>query len=465
MGAGGAKYDQTNAGPCGFCARRAGAGGSAQRSRAATAKTKALLAAKGAALSAPAAAASAAAANKTKEPSSGPLLRAKVGAPAREPQKPLASIVRSAKVELSADAGTFIPGAAAATLRQLPPASAAEASGEGKKASSIIQTSKYRDLLRSSAPTAKQQPASRAAAAAPRAAEDSSNGLAAVGDLGRLWAKAFQPQPSESQAERDNKESLKKLKQTWSANGKATDARAPKMARDDIQVELLSADKDISDPIVWSEDETSVHVRTKRGHKHPSAHHVYPEHRAVPAGKTRSYVMQDLSKELDHVVAKFIHRLHLFHEQTVDKVPKRYVLGLTECCRRARQLKLKCVVIAPDMDEANDTTTLDDRVRQVLAFAYQNNIEVIFALNRQGLGRAFGKSMGVSIIGVLDTTGANALYDEAVTIARDLRSSWLARRGAAPSLAEPQKEQRRPAQRAGGGRDATSGGGAGRRNG
>jgi ribosomal protein L7Ae-like RNA K-turn-binding protein len=147
--------------------------------------------------------------------------------------------------------------------------------------------------------------------------------------------------------------------------------------------------------------------------------------------------MQDLSDELDSVVAMMMLRLQRFSDRTIDKSPRRFALGLPEVTRRTRQLRVKCLIIAPDMCEAADKNSLDDRVRQVLGFAYKNDIHVIFALSRAGLGRAVGKSMHISIVGVLDATGAMDLFDAAVEIAEKNRQSWLLRYEQTPFAAGP----------------------------
>merc|ERR1719231_544091 len=107
--------------------------------------------------------------------------------------------------------------------------------------------------------------------------------------------------------------------------------------------------------------------------------------------------------------------------------PRRFVIGLREVGRRMKKNKIACIVVAPDIEEDQEDGGLDDRMRELLASAYSNDIPVIFALSRARIGSAMGKSVLVSVFAIMDATGAKGILDESVQLAQQLKQSWLAR--------------------------------------
>merc|ERR1719487_1407478 len=106
---------------------------------------------------------------------------------------------------------------------------------------------------------------------------------------------------------------------------------------------------------------------------------------------------------------------------------RRFVIGLKEVSRRTKQAKVECLIVAPDIGEDANSGGLDDRMRALLASAYQNETPVIFALSRARLGKVLGKSLQISVLGVLDATGAKSLLRQSVKLADQNRLAWLAR--------------------------------------
>lgn len=223
------------------------------------------------------------------------------------------------------------------------------------------------------------------------------------------------------------------LKQTWH-NALKVPARsddvyeetASKVLHDDLEIEKMNADQDLSDPVYWSETECA---ERKDLSSNASAHRLG---RRQAGATIRSYVMQDLSFQLDRAVGMMLLRLHRFGEQQRafsqdNGSVRRLVIGLKEVARRVKQAKVSCLVVAPDLESDTTEGGLDDRVREVLAMCYEKKIPIIFALSRTRLGHALGKSMTVSLLGVLDITGAKDLYDDAIKLADKARQTWLAR--------------------------------------
>lgn len=186
----------------------------------------------------------------------------------------------------------------------------------------------------------------------------------------------------------------------------------------------MLVDQDLSDPAIWSETE-SLDLRKA------SAHRIGRR----PKGIARSYVMQELTYLLDRSVGMLLCRLQVYTDQqkTLATSPenpgasRRFVIGLKEVVRRIKQSKVECLIVAPDIQEDANNGGLDDRMRELLALAYQRKIPVIFALSRARLGKALGKSLNISVLGVLDAIGARELFDESVKLANENCQAWLAR--------------------------------------
>jgi ribosomal protein L7Ae-like RNA K-turn-binding protein len=200
---------------------------------------------------------------------------------------------------------------------------------------------------------------------------------------------------------------------------------------DDTLVERLTLDRDVSDLDYWSDD-GQICLTTSRMHRTaPPFRHKLPQ--CPHERKVRSYVMQELSADLDHAAALLLDRInhfHRWHESMKDVGKRRYTIGLKEVTRRLKQNQIVGLVIAPDIDGSTDHGGLDDRMREVLGFAYQHEIPVMFALSRHRIGRAIGKTLNISILGITDVTGARTLFDQATAMASAQRAAWLQKHAA-----------------------------------
>lgn len=206
-------------------------------------------------------------------------------------------------------------------------------------------------------------------------------------------------------------------------------------ARDDIDLERVNCDKDLAEVVYWSDDERAPF------NLHLASAHKFRRLPRASAASVNEYVMQDLDSELDHRVAtlllhvKRIHERHISFKEFVSKrkisivreQQKGFVIGVKEVIRNVRQGKTKCIVVAPDIEDSTAGGGLDERIREIMRAAYQQDIPVIYALSRSRIGRALGKSLRMSVLGVVDTTGVNDLFDSVLDLAYQKRVSWLER--------------------------------------
>merc|ERR1719265_990022 len=172
----------------------------------------------------------------------------------------------------------------------------------------------------------------------------------------------------------------------------------------------------------WSDDERAPRELTLAS-AHKLAHHVERDPKSL-----REYVMQELDPELDHEVAKLLlnsQRLTNRHKTFAQSPPVRYlVTGLKEVGRAARYGKVKCIVIAPDIEDVTANGGVDTRLHEILRTAYVQDIPVIFALSRSRMGFALGKTLKMSVLGLLETKGIQDQFDRTVSLAFEKRQSW-----------------------------------------
>lgn len=85
------------------------------------------------------------------------------------------------------------------------------------------------------------------------------------------------------------------------------------------------------------------------------------------------------------------------------KARRRLVMGLREVARGIRAKKVKMVVLANNLDEYG---ALDSKLEAILKLANDNDIPVIFDLNKRKIGKALGKTIKVSVVGIENADGA-----------------------------------------------------------
>jgi len=133
---------------------------------------------------------------------------------------------------------------------------------------------------------------------------------------------------------------------------------------------------------------------------------------------------------LDQQVIQLLQLLSKFQDRAKEKNPtkqaktkRRYVSGLREVLRGINNGKLKCVILAPNIDENKARDGLDDKIQQILKAAKEKKVHIIHSLTRKRLGKAIGKSIRVSCVGIHNPQSAD-VYNQ--VIASGLRYKCLA---------------------------------------
>jgi selenocysteine insertion sequence-binding protein 2 len=86
---------------------------------------------------------------------------------------------------------------------------------------------------------------------------------------------------------------------------------------------------------------------------------------------------------------------------------RRLVMGLREVARGIRAHKVKMVVMANNLDEYG---AIDAKLQEILEIARAEDVPVVFEFNKRKLGKAIGKSIKVSVVGVQSADGAQEQF-------------------------------------------------------
>lgn len=149
--------------------------------------------------------------------------------------------------------------------------------------------------------------------------------------------------------------------------------------------------------------------------------------------EVRHYVHQELSDELDEKVKFVLGELVRFQERAKEQNAmkyaklKRFCVGLREAKRAITRKKCKGLVVAPNLEVSTLEGGLDDTVEELIELARENEVPVIFALSRNRIGKALGKSIRLSIVALHSVDGVHQQFKELVKLAEELRRRWVLR--------------------------------------
>ena len=168
----------------------------------------------------------------------------------------------------------------------------------------------------------------------------------------------------------------------------------------------------------------------------------------------REYCKQVIAPGLNVAVTALLQKLKFFQDRLKAQDPvkakmrKRFVLGLREVRRGVLSRKVKCVIMTPNIEQVGSQGGLDGFVSDIMTECEKDredgdeNIEIdriplVFALTRNKLGKALGKPMTLSVVGLYDVNGAFEEYKEMLSHAATGREAWL--REQACAQAQPKR--------------------------
>ena len=125
----------------------------------------------------------------------------------------------------------------------------------------------------------------------------------------------------------------------------------------------------------------------------------------------RDYCDHCLTDEIDQLASyllaelvRFQDRMH-FKDPMKAKIRMRYCCGLKEVAKYISLKKIKCLIIAPDIQHIVVDGVLDRTVQNMVQMAKEYATPVVFALNRQQLAYLSKKKGRVSCIGIMNADG------------------------------------------------------------
>ena len=137
----------------------------------------------------------------------------------------------------------------------------------------------------------------------------------------------------------------------------------------------------------------------------------YAECKRVPkipnAGVAREYAKRISDESVTPLLFDMLGELMRLQIRAKDnknaKARRRLVMGLREVCRGIRARKVKMIVMANNLDEYG---ALDAKLEEILDLAKEHDLPVIFELNKRKIGKALGKTIKVSVVGIENADGA-----------------------------------------------------------
>jgi selenocysteine insertion sequence-binding protein 2 len=96
---------------------------------------------------------------------------------------------------------------------------------------------------------------------------------------------------------------------------------------------------------------------------------------------------------------------------------RRLVLGFREVARGLRANKIKLVVLANNLDEYE---AVGEKTQEVLDACQATGTPILFELSKRQLGKALGKTIKVSVVGVQNVDGAHEQFKKLKALAENI---------------------------------------------
>lgn len=136
------------------------------------------------------------------------------------------------------------------------------------------------------------------------------------------------------------------------------------------------------------------------------------------SGQPRKYATLLSNDNVKPLLMEMLGELMRLQKRAVEdknaKARRRLVLGLREVARGIRAHKVKLVVMANNLDEYG---AIDQKLQEILDLAHAEAVPVFFELSKRALGKAVGKSIKVSVVGVQNADGAYQSFKKLIALA------------------------------------------------
>jgi len=158
-----------------------------------------------------------------------------------------------------------------------------------------------------------------------------------------------------------------------------------------------------------------------------------------------------LSESLNELVIVVLNELGRFQDRAHASNPekarlkKRLVYGLREVHKLLKVEKVKCVIMAPNIEAAQGNGGLDEMLNDILTMCRNQNVPYFFALSKTKLGYVTHKHTPVSCAGILNYQGADDQYksmlEAAVQAKQDFENVAISSDDAIPEEEDVQQKE------------------------
>lgn len=146
--------------------------------------------------------------------------------------------------------------------------------------------------------------------------------------------------------------------------------------------------------------------------------------------KFRDYCDHMVSEEIDTTAMTILKDLVRFQDRLHEKDPikarmkRRLVYGLREVTKHLRLCKLKCIIIAPNIEKISSEGGLSDALQIIIKLAQEQDLPYIFALQRRLLGKICMKVVPVSCVGIFNYEGVEENYRKLLQFLTEAREKY-----------------------------------------
>ncbi|XP_076335761.1 uncharacterized protein LOC143238968 isoform X2 [Tachypleus tridentatus] len=150
----------------------------------------------------------------------------------------------------------------------------------------------------------------------------------------------------------------------------------------------------------------------------------------IHSRRFREYCNHVIKDEINELLKTMIQDLvrfqdRLYHKDPVKaKMKKRMIVGLREVTKYLKLKKLKCVVIAPDLERIRTFGGLDDALQKILDLTDVHNVPLVFGLTRRQLGYLCMKAVPVSCIGIFNYDGTEDTFRKILELLKEAKTEY-----------------------------------------
>jgi hypothetical protein len=171
---------------------------------------------------------------------------------------------------------------------------------------------------------------------------------------------------------------------------------------------------------------------------------------APPGVVPREYCDQIVSDDLTHEINLFLAELYRLDQLGLEKArsnpgkaaKRRYVCGLKEASKHAAVGDVKCLILAPNIDDIQTEGALNSMVNSLIDQVRGSGAPVIFGPTMQRLGRPLHVHRKISAVAILFIDPLHDVFRKLVAKASEARDAWHSRNPNLPS--EPRAKVKGP---------------------